>query len=198
MKRLARWVKVEGPALVVGTLLGAVTGVAVTWWATAHHLGQARSLRPIAVTIQSDPVSRASEPGCTGRCEYDTDSLVDDQHTTAWAAPWNPASGATLTYRFSEATPVTRLRMWPGWQRTDDCLRLRNDRPKTVVVAVGSNRPITWHISDASDEETLSIPDEVASVVTVHVIEVFPGVECDGPPATDLAISGLFVEGLFY
>jgi len=88
--------------------------------------------------------------------------------------------------------------MWPGWQRTNDCLRKRNFRPKTVVVTVGDHAAITWNIRDASDEVILPIQNESSATVKIEVTKVYPAEECDGPPATDLAISGLFVEGLFY
>jgi len=71
-------------------------------------------------------------------------------------------------------------------------------RPKTVVVTVGDHPPLTWNLRDASDEQTFPIPVFSSTVVQIAVTDAYPAQECDGPPAADLAISGLFVEGLFY
>lgn len=121
---------------------------------------------------------------------YDVMNLFDSRYESAWASNHKP-SGAEFRFTFDGDETVTKIRLWNGYQRSDQhCFS--NARAKTIRLTDDSGYVETITARDVMGSQTLELKRPFRGRrLTLTVVDAYPG-----KAYSDLAISELrFFDG---
>jgi hypothetical protein len=127
-------------------------------------------------------------------------SLYDGSPVTAWKSKTGKLDGSWVEVAFP-ATAVTKIQLWPGWQR-DEPLFYGNHRPHNVTVAFDGGMPVPLELEDALGAQGVEIPPELGIVgatrLRITIIDTYPSrkTSAGGSPSKEVAISEIRVFGI--
>jgi hypothetical protein len=126
--------------------------------------------------------------------------LYDGSPVTAWKSKTGKLDGSWVEVAFP-ATAVTKIQLWPGWQR-DEPLFYGNHRPHNVTVAFDGGVPVPLELEDALGAQGVAIPPELGIVgatrLRITIIDTYPSrkTSAGGSPSKEVAVSEIRVFGI--
>ncbi|MDV6234847.1 hypothetical protein CH379_004285 [Leptospira ellisii] len=105
---------------------------------------------------------------------YDVMNLFDSRYEYAWASD-KKGKGVTLDFRFSESQKITKLKIWNGYQRSDQhCYS--NGRLKTATLTGDNGYKQTIHVKDVLGPQEIELEKPFEGVsLRLTVDDIYAG-----------------------
>jgi len=105
---------------------------------------------------------------------YDVSNLFDSRYENAWASN-HQSTGVSLAFDFDQPQRVEKLRLWNGYQRSDQhCWS--NSRVKTFTVSGDGGYSATLSVADRMGSQELQLPSAfVGRHLSLTATEAYPG-----------------------
>ena len=120
--------------------------------------------------------------------KHGPENVFDGDLTKAWCEDASGyGMGQSLTVYLKQKSVVSGMRIWAGYHKSTS-LYHKNSRPALLLLEFSDGEIYQWALSDAMEEQELSLPGIQTEYVKITILDVYSGTKYEDTLITELEL----------